>query len=175
MGRCRALAVLFLALATCGCMPGFDHRPGLPTAIPGVLSNSLEYQTPVRRAANDGETSQPVSTPAPWATPLPATPVPVRLPPPVPHDLAGKTDCLSCHKGTTYYRIPADHAKRTNQTCRGCHAVSSGPPPRIPHTTVGREGCLVCHLQGTQGARPVPGDHAGRLNDTCNHCHSVRK
>ncbi len=170
--RVEALIVFSVALVLIGCMPEFDEPLALPTAIPGILSHDGDPKTPTRREINAKSAQGPTSTPAPWATPLPPTPLPKARP--VSHNLTGKTDCLYCHRGPTYYRMPADHATRTNQTCLGCHSTSTGPPPPVPHTTVGREGCLICHLRGTKGARAVPGDHGGRLNDSCGACHLIK-
>lgn len=170
--RVEVLIVFSVTLVLMGCLPDFDERPALPTAIPGILSHGGDPKTLARREINAKSAQGPTSTPAPWATPLPPPPLPKARP--VSHNLTGKADCLYCHRGPTYYRMPADHATRTNQTCLGCHSTSTGPPPPVPHTTVGREGCLICHLRGTKGARAVPGDHGGRLNDSCGACHSIK-
>lgn len=159
------------ALSLVGCATGFGERPELPTAIPGMMSKQGEAKTPVSQRISATSDQGPTSTPAPWATALPPTPLPKARA--VSHNLVGKSDCLYCHKGPTYYRVPADHAVRTNQTCLGCHAPTSSPPRAVPHPKAGREGCLICHLLGKNGARAVPGDHGGRLNDTCATCHLI--
>ncbi|MBI5301760.1 MAG: hypothetical protein HY868_06470 [Chloroflexi bacterium] len=151
-------------------------RAALPTAVPGLSSKDPNYATPISKRTRSVETVGATSTPAPFATRLPPTP----LPPPVavPHSLVGKADCLYCHKGNTYFSVPKDHARRTNEMCLGCHPLSaSAPRPTArpaAHSADGHENCLICHLQGGSGARPVPGDHAGRTNDTCRACHRLK-
>jgi hypothetical protein len=117
--------------------------------------------------------------------------------PPIPHDLTGRQDCLSCHEQGVNGapKFPANHAGRTNDMCQGCHhpaagaaptstpavvptatagaaptSAAGGPPP-IPHDVIGRDDCLVCHATGQAGAPKVPDDHAGRTKDTCRTCH----
>ena len=43
--------------------------------------------------------------------------------PAIPHDLAGKDDCQSCHKlgGGKPMGLPEDHKGRENSACQGCH------------------------------------------------------
>ncbi len=41
--------------------------------------------------------------------------------PPIPHDLAGRDDCLQCHGEAGLKPIPADHTGRINDICQGCH------------------------------------------------------
>jgi hypothetical protein len=159
------------ALWVAGCSSGLGERPALPAPVPGVISH--EGGTPALNLEGNPRIAQgPTSTPAPWATPMLPTPLPKARA--ISHNLIGKSDCLYCHRGPTYYRTPADHATRTNQTCLGCHSPSSGPPPLVPHPRAGREACLVCHLTGKNGAHAVPGDHGGRLNDTCGTCHEFK-
>jgi hypothetical protein len=162
-----------LIIVSMGCTPFVIVASPLPTALPGVLIDNGEMHTPTSRAPRIVNGEGPTSTPAPWATRVPPTAVPNRAHP-VSHDLKGKSDCLYCHRGPTYYRVPADHATRTNQSCLGCHSPSSSPPKAVPHPLAGREGCLICHLTGKNGARAIPGDHSGRLNDTCATCHLIR-
>lgn len=42
-------------------------------------------------------------------------------PPAIPHDLAGREDCLSCHAPNGQVPVPADHAGRENDMCPVCH------------------------------------------------------
>jgi len=85
-------------------------------------------------------------------------------PPPFPHSPDAKLECVACHAtgvgGSP--KFPADHAGRTNESCKGCHQptqkpVASGTPgaggaPNIPHPLQGRDDCLACHQSGTGGA-----------------------
>jgi hypothetical protein len=114
-------------------------------------------------------------------------------PPTVPHDTAGRTQCLGCHSNNTsgVPQIPQFHKDYgfTNNNCLTCHkssvvaptatagaptptpAKTTGGPPRIPASHVGRTGCTACHVQGLAGAPKYPANHAGRTEDTCKACH----
>ncbi len=74
-------------------------------------------------------------------------------PPPVPHTLKGRENCLECHVSPEVTPTPV------------------GGPPAIPHPLIGREHCLACHQEGVGGAPQIPDDHAGRTNDVCQACH----
>ncbi len=163
------IAIVLLA----ACAPSLGERPALPTAIPGVSSSDIVFETPEPKGAKTPTPSGPTSTPAPWATELPPTPLPP--PPQVGHVLAGHENCLECHTIDSFYSIPKDHVRRSAATCLGCHAVpEGGQAPRLVHAVPGREACLTCHLQGKNGAPAEPGDHAGRLNDSCLNCHQPK-
>jgi hypothetical protein len=41
--------------------------------------------------------------------------------PPIPHDLAGRDDCLVCHSAGGLKPVPGDHAGRTKDVCQTCH------------------------------------------------------
>ncbi len=86
--------------------------------------------------------------------------------PRIPHSVAGRDDCLSCHQRPGGIKpVSSTHAGRTNQLCRGCHQLPSnaGGPALLPHATAGRENCLSCHTP--------PADHGGRQNKECVICH----
>jgi hypothetical protein len=118
--------------------------------------------------------------------------------PAIPHDLAGRDNCLMCHDPNGGVKpAPADHAGRTNDMCQSCHKPATSAPapaatagatpaatpeaggtssgaaasaPKIPHDLAGRDNCLMCHdPNGT--IKPAPADHAGRTVDTCQTCH----
>ena len=132
-------------------------------------------------------------TPAPTAvaaTPeAPATPAPSGVPA-IPHEVAGREQCLMCHDPAGNVRpAPQNHAGRTVDTCQMCHKpagiVSEATPqpeataeggggtaaaPPIPHDLAGRDDCLVCH-NPAGGLKPAPADHAGRTSDVCQTCH----
>jgi predicted CXXCH cytochrome family protein len=114
------LVLLALLLVACVPVPRLGEREVLPTAQVGVVASGGEILTPVSRRAKGGGTPGAVPTPAPWATPLPPTPRPAPLQ--VEHSVdGGMADCLSCHRGGPS-GMPADHDKRTNETCLGCHS-----------------------------------------------------
>lgn len=47
-------------------------------------------------------------------------------PPPIPHDLQMRANCLACHAGPAAVReVRTDHPERVN--CRQCHAWNAGP------------------------------------------------
>jgi cytochrome c551/c552 len=49
-----------------------------------------------------------------------------KTPPEVPHALAGRANCMMCHKPGIMEKVPdvpADHAGRANTTCQMCHQV----------------------------------------------------
>ncbi|MCL5960435.1 MAG: hypothetical protein M1358_14195 [Chloroflexi bacterium] len=86
--------------------------------------------------------------------------------PRIPHSVAGRDDCLSCHQRPGGIKpVSSTHAGRTSQLCRGCHQLPSnaGGPALTPHDTSGRENCLSCHTP--------PADHGGRKNKECVICH----
>jgi hypothetical protein len=173
----RAGLLVWAGAATllAACVAPRGGRPTLPTAMPAVQREEGS-PIPALNAVQASQSAGPTSTAAPWATPIPPPP-----PPPargITHDLIGKADCLYCHNTPASFGIPRDHARRSNATCLGCHALSLSAPqptPRaMPHPIDGLEGCLLCHLQGDNGASIVPADHARRTNDVCISCHHAR-
>ncbi|MFH1003469.1 MAG: c-type cytochrome [Chloroflexota bacterium] len=66
-----------------------------------------------------GEAPTPVPSPTPAPSPAPV-PSPAG-PPAIPHSLEGRDNCLSCHGPNGIVPFPANHAGRTNDTCRACH------------------------------------------------------
>ena len=136
-----------------------------------------------------------VITPTPEPTVVPGTPEAPTAPAPsgipaIPHEVAGREQCLMCHDPAGNLRpAPQDHAGRTEDTCQICHkptgtAAEATPEPaataeeegaiagapRIPHEIAGRDDCLVCH-NPAGGLKPAPADHAGRTKDVCQTCH----
>jgi nitrate/TMAO reductase-like tetraheme cytochrome c subunit len=126
------------------------------------------------------------------ATATPAAPTGGGAPPAIPHDLAGRDNCVTCHNPEGGLKpAPKDHAGRTNDTCQACHkpSTSAGPtpapteapaassggeaPPAIPHDLAGRDNCTMCH-NPDGGIKPAPKDHAGRTNDACQACHKPK-
>ena len=167
------ILVLGIAVLALGCSSQLIERPALPTAIAGVYSGDTVYSTPGPRVTRTHVDSGPTSTPAPFATALPPTPLPPA--PEMEHPVADNEQCFNCHYPKAYYALPLDHVKRSLTTCLGCHRVQDPfIMPAIPHGVAGREACLMCHLQGKNGAPVEPGDHAGRLNDTCLNCHKPK-
>ncbi|MGB8646937.1 MAG: NapC/NirT family cytochrome c [Anaerolineae bacterium] len=125
----------------------------------------------------------------------PAQPAPVVTgPPSIPHDLAGRNECLGCHGSgmASVPQVPQFHKdyQFPNTGCLNCHksgpatqstpvagatpTASAGGPPNQPADHAGRTVCLACHQTGVGGAPTAPADHAGRTDDTCTACHKPR-
>ncbi len=99
-------------------------------------------------------------------------------PPPVQHDLEGRSACLACHAGAmeAIPSVPESHTSRPNETCMWCHApnatMQTTAPVAIPHDLEGRSACLMCHAAGAMEAIPdVPATHEGRTDQFCTLCH----
>ncbi len=101
-------------------------------------------------------------------------------PPPIPHKLEKRGNCLSCHKEGKLKspKIPEDHTDRANDVCQDCHqpvgaagAPQANTPPPIPHTLEKRDDCLSCHKQGKLKSPKIPDNHADRANEVCRDCH----
>jgi nitrate/TMAO reductase-like tetraheme cytochrome c subunit len=118
-------------------------------------------------------------------------------PPGIPHDLAGRTECLGCHASgaASFPQVPQSHKDQnfTNGQCTSCHqptqAGEQAPPtptqpeavetptatpqpaiPNIPpdHAT---SACGACHETGALGAPRFPENHAEYLDANCTDCH----
>lgn len=122
----------------------YCHQPAAATS-PAAEATS-PTSTVVAPTTTATVAVQPTSTSA-TATPTPAGP------PPVPHTLQGRENCLECHLSPEATPSPP------------------GGPPAIPHPLIGRENCLACHQEGIGGAPKVPADHAGRSSEICQACH----
>jgi peptidoglycan-associated lipoprotein len=117
--------------------------------------------------------------------PVPAVAQPVmaqaKQPPVMPHDTAGRGQCLMCHGGAMegIKAAPKDHAGRTNSQCLMCHAKDSpmqtGTPPAMAHTVAGKEQCLTCHGGAMEGIKAAPANHKGIDVKNCALCHTVAK
>ncbi len=140
------------------------HKPGAAdtAATPEVTPEATAEATP--------EATPSASEGAAGAVPV------------IPHELAGRDNCLMCHDPNGGLKpAPANHAGRTNDTCQTCHKPASPAAtpaaggstvqaPVIPHELAGRDNCLMCH-DPNGGLKPAPADHAGRTADTCQTCH----
>jgi hypothetical protein len=108
-----------------------------------------------------------------------ATVAQVIRPMPVPHDLAGRDDCLMCHQVgamDAVTEVPPSHADRANKTCMWCHGADSPlqttDPALILHDLAGRDDCLMCHAPGAmEGVTETPANHEGRESSDCMMCH----
>jgi cytochrome c5 len=104
----------------------------------------------------------------------------IAVPAPIPHSLAGREECYSCHAigAVDAPPVPVDHEKDV-EFCTTCHAewlapaIAAAAPPAIPHELEGRGDCLVCHKLGTADAPRVPDNHDGLTSDICQTCHTA--
>jgi hypothetical protein len=118
-------------------------------------------------------------------------------PPGIPHELAGRAECLGCHASgaASFPQVPQSHIDQnfTNGQCTTCHqptqAGAEAPPtptqpeaietptaipqptiPNIPpdHAT---SACGACHATGLLNAPKFPEDHAEYPHAICATCH----
>lgn len=92
--------------------------------VTGVALPSLDPSARCRQChapnASRGTEAQLDWQPAQW--PRLATRTPDRAPPPIPHDLQGRGNCLTCHAGpAAVAEIRTAHPERAN--CRQCHVA----------------------------------------------------
>jgi hypothetical protein len=100
-------------------------------------------------------------------------------PKPVSHDVAGRDQCMMCHKAGAMEPVPdapASHNDRPNETCLWCHAQDSpmltADATPIPHALEGRDQCMMCHKAGAMEPVPdAPASHEGRDVKYCTLCH----
>lgn len=95
----------------------------------------------------------------------------------VPHTLAGRADCLSCHGPAGAHPFPVDHARRSNKTCTACHIStrSTGGGARdkrtSPHVT--NNYCLACHGTPTAAMVLPDGERLSLFIDQAEYEHST--
>ena len=102
-------------------------------------------------------------------------------PPVIPHDAAGKENCMMCHAPEVMPPVPdvpATHEGRPNESCLWCHAADSpmqgDGANTITHDLAGKDNCMMCHAVGVMPPVPdVPASHEGRANTTCQWCHKT--
>lgn len=102
-------------------------------------------------------------------------------PPVVSHDLAGREQCMMCHKAGVMEAVPdapASHKEFQNESCMVCHSkdspIQSATPKVIPHDLAGREQCLMCHTAGVMEAVPdMPASHGDTKVEYCALCHKA--
>jgi nitrate/TMAO reductase-like tetraheme cytochrome c subunit len=88
-----------------------------------------------RATAAPGATAAPAATDAPSATTAPSGGIPA-----IPHEIAGREQCLTCHNPDGGIKpAPQDHVGRTNDTCQNCHkpaaAAAAGSATTAPTGT----------------------------------------
>jgi hypothetical protein len=169
--------------------PAGNIRPAPQDHVGRTADTCQMCHKPIGSAA--GATAEPTATPSGQGA--------IAGAPLIPHEIAGREQCLTCHDPSGSIRpAPQDHAGRTVDTCQTCHKPAStssevtpqptapteeegaeseggiGGAPLIPHDLAGRDDCLACH-NPVGGLRPAPADHAGRTNDSCQVCHKPQQ
>jgi hypothetical protein len=97
--------------------------------------------------------------------------------PRMPHPLAGKAECLSCHAadaGKQVVSVPASH-HFANTACQACHHLADTMPPSSPHAMDAvHTRCAVCHVANSRvGAKAPPASHATYDASVCVMCHQA--
>ncbi|MBI2906189.1 MAG: HYR domain-containing protein [Chloroflexi bacterium] len=123
---------------------GLVGAPILPASHAGRTSDTcLLCHVPASQAPLPTATPPPGATATPTVSgppagiptmiPLTATPT-APAPPRIPHNLAGRSDCLACHASGAggAPRPPASHAGRTSGVCLLCHVSASQAPSPTP-------------------------------------------
>lgn len=115
---------------------------------------------------------------------LPEPVPPAIAPPNLAPEMAGREDCLVCHKmGIAYApQPPENHAGLPAELCGTCHQPGLTPgetpvvvtPPQVPHSSEDRSDCRLCHATGSGGAPQFPDDHhVDRASEVCPVCHAA--
>jgi hypothetical protein len=91
---------------------------------PAQASNAFGAATAVPTETAEARAT---AAPAAAATPTATTAAAVSdAPKAIPHDLAGRENCLLCHSPDSGAKpAPKDHAGRTNDQCQACHKPKS--------------------------------------------------
>jgi hypothetical protein len=100
-----------------------------------------------------------------------------QTPPRMPHPVAGKDQCLTCHAANANRNVrsqPATHQFPV-ATCAGCHQPLARRPTAVPHETGANFAqCRTCHKAGNaaSGPKAPPAFHARYNAATCTMCHT---
>lgn len=115
-------------------------------------------------------------------------------PPSIPHELAGRAECLGCHDtgASSFPQVPQSHKdqKFTNAQCTTCHQPGKAGETSTPEAAGGGGGssggstaipaippdhatgaCASCHATGAVGAPKFPDNHADYKDAQCTECH----
>jgi cytochrome c553 len=205
--RAATLAIVTAMLILAGCSFGEPVMPNPPTGVPADRSvelvasvpNPIPHTLEGRHECFTCHASGAVDAPAVpsdheqdvalcttchavWRVPA----IAAAAPPAIPHELAGREDCLTCHKvGTAGApQVPDNHAGLPSSICQTCHTsvgeivgtsmgevTTSAQAPPIPHGLEGFTACTSCHEEGGPGIPRFPENHQGRTDDICSACH----
>jgi nitrate/TMAO reductase-like tetraheme cytochrome c subunit len=114
-------------MGDCAICHGLDAMKPFPeTHTSFTVDQCANCHQPAEGVTEPGAASTPEATPeaTPDATSTPADGVAAA--PVIPHDLAGRDDCLACHAPSGGLKpAPADHVGRANDSCQACHRPQS--------------------------------------------------
>lgn len=176
-----------------------DRSAGLVAPVPAPIPHTLDgreecftchaigaIDAPPVPAGHEADVTLCTSCHAVWLAPAIAS----AAAPAIPHEVAGREDCLVCHKlGTADSpRVPDNHEGLTSAICQTCHTsvgeitgegegeqTSAAEIPPIPHGLAGFSACTQCHEEGEGGIPRFPDDHKGRADDLCSACHKPQE
>lgn len=101
-------------------------KPFPPSHASFTLEQCGNCHQPAEGVTEPGATVTPEATSEPTPEAAPTATGGVAAAPGIPHELAGRDNCLMCHDPTTGMKpAPADHAGRTNDTCQACHQAQN--------------------------------------------------
>ena len=98
-------------------------------------------------------------------------------PPRMPHPVAGKETCTTCHAANAnpnIHSMPASHNFPVT-ACAMCHRPVEHAPPAVPHAlTDAFAACRTCHVANSpMGAPAPPASHANWNVAICQMCHTA--
>ncbi|MFC2021863.1 cytochrome c3 family protein [Chloroflexota bacterium] len=104
--------------------------------------------------------------------------------PPIPHNVTGQDECLSCHTAQGPNPLPPTHSTYDQNSCLACHSIA-GMNGDTSISEISEESCQQCHSQRDLSMTLLGGEtlplyvnpqeyagsvHGGKL--LCNDCHS---
>lgn len=165
---------------------GVGGAPKFPPDHTGRTNDMCQLCHKPGAATPSRATTVPTKAPAPGATPAAQPTGAAGGPPKIPHPLQNRDNCLACHQTGVggAPKVPADHAGRTNDLCKGCHqpAAAAEPPVVVPTTiphksaaTAAQDACVTCHNTQSGATGQVAKDWATSIHAergvSCVNCH----
>jgi len=111
--------------------------------------------------------------------------VAAQSPPAIPHDVAGREQCLLCHGSQSAKPFPVNHAAFDEKTCLTCHSAAPMGGSSTTETPPQTQDCMNCHSNQylsmnltdeeslslyVDGAAFASSVHGGKL--MCTDCHT---